>query len=179
MNILADLKKINTFVFDMDGVLTDGKVHVIPKPGTDDDYVMARSMHTKDGFALQLAVRKGYTIAIISGGIYSGADKRFTQLGIQHIFMGVKDKEACLRKLAEEQNIGFDTILFMGDDMPDIDAMRLCGVKACPMDAVPDVKSIANYISPLKGGEACVRDVVEKVLKLRGDWEIHTDITSK
>lgn len=163
----------------MDGVLTDGKVHIIPKPGADEDYVMARSMHTKDGFALQLAARKDYTIAVISGGIYPGADKRFMQLGIQHIFMGVKDKVACLKKFAEEQKTNFDTILFMGDDVPDIDAMMLCGVKACPLDAVPDVKSIADYISPLKGGEACVREVIEKVLKLRGDWEIHTDITSK
>lgn len=179
MNILAALKTVNTFVFDMDGVLTDGKVFIVPQHGEKEDYVMARSMNTKDGFALQLAAKKGYNLVIISGGIYPGANKRFIQLGIQHIFMGVKDKEECLKMLAESAHIDLQQALFMGDDIPDRDVMLHCGIKACPSDAVEEIKIISDYISPAKGGEGCVRDVIEKVLKLRGDWELHTNIASK
>ena len=178
MNILATLKTVNTFIFDMDGVLTDGKVTIVPY-GTQQDYVMARSMHTKDGYAIQLAVKKGYTIAVISGGIYPGANKRFAQLGIKHIFMGINDKETCLKELAGKENIDLQQALFMGDDIPDYHSMLLCGAKACPADAVTEIKNISDYISPLKGGEACVRDVIEKVLKLRGDWDFESKIASK
>ena len=178
MNILATLKNVNTFIFDMDGVLTDGKVTIVPY-GAEPDYVMARSMHTKDGYAIQLAVKKGYTVAVISGGIYPGANKRFSQLGIKHIFMGITDKQSCLKALAEKENINLQQALFMGDDIPDHQSMLLCGVKACPADAVTEIKNISDYISPVKGGEGCVRDVIEKVLKLRSDWNFETKIPSK
>lgn len=136
-------------------------------------------MNTKDGFALQLAAQKGYTLAVISGGVYPGADKRFAQLGIKHIFMGIKNKTQCLNALARKEHIDLKKTLFMGDDIPDRDAMLCCGIKACPADAVEEIKAVADYISPARGGDACARDVIEKVLKLRNDWGLHTNIASK
>lgn len=178
MNGLAKFKEIKAFVFDMDGVLSDGKVLVIPHPRHEGEFVMARAMNTKDGFALQLARSKGYPIAIISGGVYAGAEKRFSQLGIAHAYMGVKDKIPYLEKFMQDEQVLPENILYMGDDIPDYAPMKRCGMAACPLDAVAEIKSIAHYVSPFKGGDACVRDVIEKVMKVRGDWEIVSHTSS-
>lgn len=172
MTLLDRLKKITTFVFDVDGVLTDGTVYVFP------DKEFIRSMHTRDGFALQLAVKKGYRIVIISGGNAVPVEQRLQGLGIRDVFMSIKNKENCLQTFLLEHQIPPDEILFMGDDIPDYDVMKIVGIAAAPADAVAEIKSISHYISTFTGGKGCVRDVIEKVMKLRGDWDVNTSLAS-
>ncbi len=162
--MLNKFKHITTFIFDVDGVLTDGTLLVLP------DGVMARRMNIKDGYALQLAVKRGYRVLIITGGNAPDVKDRLMKLGITEIWMQVEDKAAILRKLIEEQNLSKESILYMGDDMPDKEVMQLTGLPCCPADAAQDIKEISLYISHLKGGEGCGRDVIEKVMKLRGNW---------
>jgi 3-deoxy-D-manno-octulosonate 8-phosphate phosphatase (KDO 8-P phosphatase) len=173
MNVLTEFKNITTFVFDIDGVLTNSTVLVLP------DGVMARSMNIKDGYALQLAVKKGYNIAIISGGDPKEVTYRFKKLGIQNVFLGVKNKSKVLSEYLTKNNIPASKALFMGDDIPDFDVMKMIGLACCPNDAVPEIKSISKYISPNNGGEGCVRDVIEKVLKLNNHWHVDTSVKSQ
>ena len=158
-------KDIKAFILDMDGVLTDGSVLVL------DNGLQARRMHVRDGYAIQLAVKKGYHIAVISGGNYTPALDRFEKLGIKDVYMGVTNKMEVLRQYLEQIGIAPEETVFMGDDMPDLDAMQQVGYPVCPADAVEEIKSIAVYISPVSGGEGCVRDVIEKVLKLQDNWQ--------
>lgn len=169
MNVLELFKPINTFVFDVDGVLTDGTLLVLP------DGVMARHMNIKDGYALQLAVKKGYHVVIISGGVSPEVKERLNKLGVMHVFMQVHDKVAVLNKFMQQHHLSTQQVLFMGDDMPDAPALRLVGLPTCPADAATDIKNIAQYISPIIGGAGCARDVIEKVMKLQGNW--NEDIT--
>lgn len=169
MNILELFKPINTFVFDVDGVLTDGMLMVLPNG------VMARRMNIKDGYALQLAVKKGYNVVIISGGISAEVQERLHKLGVKHVFMQVQDKVAVLTEFMQQHKLSNQQVLFMGDDMPDAPALRLVGLPACPADAATDIKELAQYISPVNGGNGCARDVIEKVMKLHGTW--NEDIT--
>lgn len=175
MNILGLLKKAETFVFDVDGVLSDGKVFLAPD--AQNGYAMSRNMHTKDGYALQLAQRKGYKLIIISGGTDEGVRHRMQYLGMHHVFLGVKDKLACMQEVFKKENINAASAIYMGDDIPDYTPMQYCGIKACPQDAVREIKSISQYISPFKGGHGCARDLIEKVLKLRYHWEPESCIT--
>lgn len=172
MNILEHFKKITTFIFDVDGVLTDGTVLVIPNG------VQARRMNIKDGFALQMALKNGYRVQIISGGNSSEVEDRLDKLGLTDIQMSVLDKKAFLEKYISTNKLKKEELLYMGDDLPDIPAMSVVGLPCCPADAVSEVKEAAQYISPLKGGDACVRDVIEKVLKLNDKWEYRVDVTS-
>jgi 3-deoxy-D-manno-octulosonate 8-phosphate phosphatase (KDO 8-P phosphatase) len=171
--MLKRFSNISCFVFDMDGVLTDGSLLVLPNA------VMARTMNIKDGFALQLAVKKGYQVMIVSGGNSPEAKDRLMKLGINDIWMEVKDKVALLKSVMEERKINPEQVLYMGDDIPDLLVMQTIGLPVCPSNAAQDIKGIALYISNLKGGEGCVRDVIERVLKLRGDWDFGTDISSR
>jgi 3-deoxy-D-manno-octulosonate 8-phosphate phosphatase (KDO 8-P phosphatase) len=171
--LLSEFAKIRTFVFDVDGVLTDGTLLLLP------DGEMARTMNIKDGYALQLAVKQGYSVVIISGGVSELVKKRLQKLGIQHVFMGVQDKKSVLLEFLKTQNLSAETSLFMGDDMPDIAAMERCGLPCCPADACAEVKNISRYISPVKGGYGCGRDVIEKVLKLHGKWQAIEGATSR
>ena len=171
--MLKSFKNINTFVFDIDGVLTDGSV-LLTESGA-----MLRKMHVKDGYALQLAVKKGYRIIIISGGNTPESKLRLEKLGIQRIYMQVENKLEKLQQLANELGLNKDAILYMGDDIPDLDVMKYCGLACCPADAVAEIKTISKYVSPVKGGAGCVRDVIEKVLKLQGKWKPDTHIPSK
>jgi 3-deoxy-D-manno-octulosonate 8-phosphate phosphatase (KDO 8-P phosphatase) len=164
---------ITTFVFDVDGVLTNGQILVLPQG------VMARSMNVKDGYALQLAVKRGYHVVIISGGDMPEAEIRFKKLGIQHVFTKVSNKLACLQNWLAEQGFGLDKCLFMGDDLPDAELLQHVALSACPADACSDVLAIAQYISPKNGGEGCVRDVIEKVLRLNNHWYPETEIRSQ
>ena len=131
----------------------------------------SRRMNIKDGYALQLAIKKGYHIIIISGAVSEGVHKRLNGLGIKDVHIGVKDKRETLDKLLQEANFTYEQVLYMGDDMPDYEVMTKCGVPTCPQDAVHQIKDIAIYISERKGGDACVRDVIEQVLSLQGNWE--------
>jgi 3-deoxy-D-manno-octulosonate 8-phosphate phosphatase (KDO 8-P phosphatase) len=158
------LNQINTFVFDIDGVLTDGNV-VIASDGE-----QLRTMNVRDGYALQLAVKKGYKIIIISGGRSEAMKLRFTGLGIADIFLGITNKLEVLQNFIKQNNLNKDNILYMGDDIPDYEAMCVAGFAACPADAAEEIKSISGYISPFKGGAGCVRDIIEQVLKIHSKW---------
>lgn len=165
MNILELFETIKVFVFDIDGVLTDGMLHV------QEDGELLRRMNIKDGYALQLAVKKGYKIWVISGGKTNAAKNRLNKLGIENVFVAVEDKISLLQSLIDKGNYTKEQLLYMGDDMPDVKAMMLCGLRTCPADAIWEIKSISQYISPLNGGQGCARDVIEKVLKVNNDWE--------
>jgi 3-deoxy-D-manno-octulosonate 8-phosphate phosphatase (KDO 8-P phosphatase) len=158
-------KQIDTFILDVDGVLTNSLLLV-----TNEGHLL-RSMHIKDGYALQLAIKKGYKIIIISGGNNEGVVKRLQGLQVIDCHFGVKDKLATLTQISIEKNINLNTCLYMGDDMPDIQAMEKVLLPCCPTDACHQVKAVAKYISAIKGGDGCVRDVIEKVLTLQGNWE--------
>ena len=167
MNVLELFKPITTFIFDMDGVLTDGQVLTIPGGA------MARSMNVKDGYAISLAIKNGYNVAIISGGKAPEAEERLKYLGIKHIYMQVHNKLECLSKILQENNLTTQEILYMGDDIPDYAIMRQVALPCCPTDAVAEIKNVSKYISPFDGGKGCVRDVIEKVMKLQDKW--HND----
>ena len=172
MNALALLKNIKLFVFDVDGVLTDGSLILL------NNGEMARQMNIKDGYALQLALKHGYDILIISGGNSGAVKIRLQKLGIQHIFLGVVDKKNLLLNFVAEHHFKKEEILYMGDDVPDLLPMKEAGVACAPADAVAEIKSIAHYISPAFGGKGCVRDVIEKVLKLNGHWNEPNTLSS-
>ena len=165
---MANYKKlllsIKTLIFDVDGVMTDGIVVLSP------DGDMLRTMNVKDGYALQLAVKKGYRIIIITGGRSELVRNRFATLGIEHIFIGVNNKLELFHKLVEDLNLDKQSILYMGDDIPDYKIMKEVGVAACPADAAEEVKKISNYISMYNGGKGCVRDVLEQVMKVQDKW---------
>ena len=173
MNLLDEFKKVKCFAFDVDGVLTDGSVLLL------DDGQMTRSMNTKDGYAMQLAIKKGYFIIVISGGGSEGSRQRLNKLGITEVHFGAGNKKLLLDSFLQAKNILPEEVLFMGDDIPDYDAMKASGLACCPSDAVPEIKSISKYIAGLPGGRGCVREVIEKVLKLNGHWAIDTSIASK
>jgi 3-deoxy-D-manno-octulosonate 8-phosphate phosphatase (KDO 8-P phosphatase) len=172
MNVLALFKNIKLFVLDVDGVLTDGSLLLL------DNGEMARRMNIKDGYALQLAIKKGYEILIISGGTSQAVEMRLQKLGIKNIHLSVKNKKAILSQFITENNYTQEQVLYMGDDVPDVLPMSIAGLACAPADAVQEVKSIAHYISPISGGNGCVRDVIEKVLKLNGDWNDTEQVTS-
>jgi 3-deoxy-D-manno-octulosonate 8-phosphate phosphatase (KDO 8-P phosphatase) len=173
MNILSRLKKISTFVFDLDGVLTDGSLFVF------DSGEQVRRMNVKDGYALQLAIKKGYRVAVISGGDSLAAVLRLNGLGIHDVFMKVANKHEKLEAYRQQQQLSWESILFMGDDIPDYEVMRLAGVSCTTADGAPEIKQIASYISSCKGGEGCARDVIEKVLKLNDHWELELTLPSR
>lgn len=173
MNVLELFKKITTFVFDVDGVLTDGTVLVL------DNGLQARRMHIKDGFALQMALKNGYRVKVISGGNSPEVKDRLEKLGVTDVDMAVLDKKVFLETYMLAGKLKKEEVLYMGDDLPDIPAMSVVGLSCCPADAVNEVKEAAQYISPVNGGFACVRDVIEKVLKLNGHWTYRTDVASK
>ena len=173
MNILAKFKPIKAFVFDVDGVLTDGSLLVL------DDGQMARKMNIKDGYALQLAIKKGYHVVVISGGTSAAVKQRLDKLGVTENFLPVENKKAKLLEYAEQHGLKWDEVLFMGDDIPDHSAMQLVGLPCCPADAATEIKQISEYISPFNGGMGCARDVIEKVLKLNGHWDLDTTVASK
>lgn len=173
MNILKQFNSISCFVFDMDGVLTDGTLLVLP------DGVMARRMNIKDGYALQLAIKKGYRVLVISGGNSPEVKDRLQKLGITEVWMQVSDKAAVLNQWLTSNQVSSSTVLFMGDDVPDLSIMQLVGLKTCPADAAIDIKNTVDYVSAYKGGEGCVREVIEKVMKLRGDWDLETGLKAQ
>jgi len=164
-NFKQRLKQIKCFVFDVDGVLTNGSLVITPEGE------FLRTMNIKDGYALQLAVKKGYKVAVISGGHSDGVPKRMNRLGITDVFMGVDDNVKTFKSLIAKNQLNSDEIIYMGDDMPDIKVMQLCGIAACPQDAVQEVKKISSYISPFSGGEGCVRDIIEQIMRLHKKWE--------
>ena len=173
MNVLELFKPITTFIFDVDGVLTDGTVLVL------DGGLQARRMNIKDGFALQMAVKNGYRVLVISGGNSPQVIQRLDKLGITDVHMSVLDKKAFVAGYISKHMLPKEQVLYMGDDLPDLPAMSVVGLPCCPADAVTEIKEAVQYISPLNGGFACVRDVIEKVLKLNDHWNYRVDVTSR
>ena len=173
MNVLELFKNITTFIFDVDGVLTDGTVLVL------DNGLQARRMHIKDGFALQMAIKNGYHVVIVSGGTSPQVANRLEKLGVKEIHMTVEDKKAFVSNYISENGLSPEQVLYMADDLPDLPVMKLVGLPCCPADAVIEIKEAVQYISPLNGGDTCVRDVIEKVLRLNDHWNYREDVASK
>jgi 3-deoxy-D-manno-octulosonate 8-phosphate phosphatase (KDO 8-P phosphatase) len=173
MTILERFQKIRLFVFDADGVLTDGSLYVFA------DGEQVRKMNIKDGFAIQLAIKRGYKVLIISGAGSEGVSKRVTKLGVTDVFMNVGDKAQLLSEFMTKNNFSTGEVLYMGDDMPDHKVMKLAGLACAPANAMPEIKAIAHYITNKNGGEGCVREVIEKVLKINSHWEVQTDVSSR
>jgi 3-deoxy-D-manno-octulosonate 8-phosphate phosphatase (KDO 8-P phosphatase) len=173
MNVLEHFQDITTFVFDVDGVLTDGSVLLL------DNGLQARKMNVKDGLALQMALKNGYTVIIISGGSSEPVIHRLQYLGLTEINLGLKDKEKFMEAYVEQNNLNWKQVLYMGDDLPDIPVLQKAGLACCPADAAIEVRKISKYISPVNGGNGCVRDVIEKVLKLNDHWKYHSDVSSR
>ncbi|SRR5690554_1679688 len=158
------LEHITTFIFDVDGVLTDGTITVT----TSGD--MLRTMNIKDGYALKTAVSKGFHVCIISGGTNEGVRLRLKGLGVTDVFLGAHNKINQLNLYLEKHQLNAKNVLFMGDDLPDFPVMKLVGLPCCPQDAVPEIKAISKYVSHKSGGKGAVRDVIEQVLKVQGKW---------
>ena len=159
-----DLSQIKAIVFDVDGVLSENTIPM------DAEGQPLRTLNVKDGYAIQLAVKMGLTVAIISGGKSSVVEKRYNYLGVKHIYMGSHIKTVDLADLMQKTGISPEQILYMGDDIPDYEVMQQVGLPCCPADACPEIKAIARYVSPCMGGHAAARDVVEQVLKAQGKW---------
>lgn len=165
-NFKERLNKITTLIFDIDGVFTDNKVLVM------ENGEVVRNVHSKDGYALQLAVKKGYRIVIISGGNNVAVKNLLAKTGIEHLFINQHDKLQCYKDFIYENNLSDEEILYMGDDLPDYEVMSRVNIPTCPNDSAPEIKSISIYISPKNGGEGCVRDIIEQVMRVQGTWAI-------
>lgn len=173
MNVLEIFKGVTTFVFDIDGVMTDSTVLLL------ENGLQARQMNIKDGLALQMAMRNGYKVMVISGGTSEPVIRRLQYLGIQEIHLGLLDKLKFFEGIRTQYNLEWTEILYMGDDLPDIPVLEKVGLPCCPEDAVPEVKAVSQYISSASGGKGCVRDVIEKVLKLNGHWKYLPEVSSR
>jgi 3-deoxy-D-manno-octulosonate 8-phosphate phosphatase (KDO 8-P phosphatase) len=173
MNVLEYFTTVTTFVFDLDGVLTDGTVLVM------NDGLQARKMHVKDGLALQMALKNGYNVVIVSGGYSEPVITRLNKLGVQEVYLNISNKLEFLSNYLEQNNLNWSEVLFMGDDLPDLAVLHKVGTPCCPADAVTEVKRSSKYISPVNGGYGCVRDVIEKVLKLNDHWKFDASVTSR
>jgi 3-deoxy-D-manno-octulosonate 8-phosphate phosphatase (KDO 8-P phosphatase) len=158
------MNDITTFVFDVDGVLTDGSVFV------SNEGEMLRTMNIRDGYALKSAIDCGYNVCIISGGSNEGVRIRLRNLGITDIHLGSPDKVVTFDEYTDIYNIKPEQVLYMGDDIPDYHVMKLVGLPTCPQDACPEIKAISKYISHKNGGKGAVRDVIEQVMKVQGKW---------
>ncbi|MCF8380636.1 MAG: HAD-IIIA family hydrolase [Bacteroidales bacterium] len=163
-NFKGDLKKVKAFVFDVDGVFSNSKVVLHPSGD------LMRTMNVKDGFACFYLVKKGFPIAIITGGDSESVRIRFEKLGITDIYMKSTDKLTDFNDFLNKYNLKPEDILYMGDDLPDYPVMKRVGFPTCPSDAVEEIKAISSYISDKNGGEGCVRDVIEQVMRLNGEW---------
>lgn len=168
MNYKAKLHKIKAFVFDYDGVISDGNIW------SANDAIIVRSGNVKDGYAMQYALRKGYLIAILSGGSGDSIRSRMKMLGVEDVYLGSHRKKEIFEDFLKDKQLLPEQVLYVGDDIPDYDVMRLAGVSACPADAAEEIKAVADYISHKNGGCGCVRDVIEQVLRLQGQW-FHED----
>lgn len=158
------MTKIKALAFDVDGVLSAETIQ------TNNDGVLMRSVNTKDGYALRLAVNNGLHVAIITGACEEAIRRRYEGLCIKDIFLGSSVKTEKLRQLLDKYQLSLDEVLYMGDDIPDYEVMKMVGLPCCPADAAPEIREISRYVSHRNGGYGCVRDVVEQVLKAQGKW---------
>lgn len=163
-NFKQKLSRVKAFAFDIDGVLTDGKIYF------QSDNTTARMLNARDGYAISKAAKAGFIVSIISFAKDEYLKEKLKSTGANEVYLSTTDKEEQLKEFATVYGIGEDEILYMGDDIPDTGAMKRCGVPTCPYDAAPEVRDLCLYISPLKGGDGCVRDVIEQVMRVQGKW---------
>lgn len=168
INYKEKLHDIKAFVFDFDGVMTDGSIWIYADKET------VRAGNVKDGYAIQYAAKKGYIIALISGAISQSIYNRMESLGVNEIHMGCANKLDTFNQFLKKYNLSQNQVLTMGDDIPDFHMLQASGVATCPADAATEIKEIADYISLYPGGKGCVRDIIEQVLRLQGNW-FHAD----
>lgn len=175
-HFLSKLANITCLAFDVDGVFTDGTVTIMP------DGAQLRKMMVKDGYALQQAMKAGLRVVIITGGREPSVEKRFNYLGVQDVYLGATDKLNTLDEYLLTWDVAREEVLYMGDDLPDYEVMQYAGLTACPADAAKEIIAISDYVSDKKGGFGCVRDVLEKLLQVQGQWfseeNAKTDSTS-
>jgi len=164
LNFKEQLKQIKAFVFDVDGVLSTSKVTIL------DNGELGRTTNMKDGYAIVRALKEGYILGIISGGKSDAVAQRYLNLGIQSVYIRSNDKMKDFNDFLNKHKLSASQVLYMGDDLPDIEVMKACAVASCPADAVEDVKAISLYISGLNGGDGCVRDVIAQVMKTQNTW---------
>ena len=164
MNNLEQFRRINAFVFDVDGVLTDHNIFVF------ENGKIVRKLNNKDLVALKMAIDNEYKVAIISGGSLDGLVEIFREIGITEIYEKTSDKKEAYDTFKYSYEVDDERVMYMGDDLPDYAVMRIVGLPVCPKNAAPEIKEITQYMSPFNGGEGCVRDVIEKVLKLKKKW---------
>lgn len=164
MNQLEKFGEIDTLLFDVDGVMTDSSLHVL------ENGQLLRKMNTRDGYAIKAAVKAGLRVCIITGGKSEGVKIRLQNLGVTDIYVGIQDKLDTYEEYIDIYELDEDRILYMGDDLPDLAVMRRVGFPVCPADAAPEILKISKYVSGEKGGHGCVRDVIERILKLKGLW---------
>ncbi len=165
-NFKEDLTKIKAFVFDVDGVLSAGVLNL------NTNGIPIRTANIKDGYAIHMAVKLGFPMAIITGGNCKNIIKRYGRLGITDIYMDSFNKLERFNEWIEKKNLKAKEILYMGDDLPDYPVMNVVGVATAPADAAEEVKSLCKYISDKKGGEGCVRDVIEQVMRAQHKWSV-------
>ena len=161
------LKNVSAFVFDVDGVMTNGQI-MITTEGE-----MYREMNTRDGFAIKCALERDYKMAIISGGTNEGVRKRLETLGVDKVYLGIHKKDIAFDDFLKTYNIDPEEVLCMGDDVPDLSVLKKVGVATCPQDAVSDVKKIVDYVSHKKGGDGCVREIIEQVMRVQNKWDFN------
>lgn len=164
MNVYNEFSKIDTLIFDIDGVWTNNQLLIT------EDGELLRSMNAKDGYASFHALNSGYSIVVITGGRSLGVTDRLKNLGVKELHVGVKDKAELFDDLVAKGKINPETSLFMGDDIPDLKPMKKVALACCPNDAVAEIQAISHYISAYEGGKGCVRDVIERVMRSQGKW---------
>lgn len=164
MSYKKRLSDITTFIFDVDGVLTDGSV-ILDSSGE-----MVRTMHTKDGYALQHAIKKGFNVIIITGGHSTMVKKRLEALGIEKVFLSTHEKLPVMKQYLKDNNILTKQVLYMGDDIPDLPCLKIVGISTCPNDAAVEIREVSDYISHIDGGKGCVRDVLEQTMRVQNKW---------
>jgi 3-deoxy-D-manno-octulosonate 8-phosphate phosphatase (KDO 8-P phosphatase) len=164
MNELERFHDITTFIFDVDGVLTNSQL-IVQEDGT-----LLRMMNVRDGYAIKRAIQQGFRVCVITGGKSLGVVERVQALGVVDVYYGVQDKVEAYRSFMELHELDDGEILYMGDDMPDYAVMRLVGFPACPRDACPEILGLSKFVSDKGGGAGAVRDVIERTLRLKGKW---------
>lgn len=157
------LNKVTTFIFDVDGVLTDGRVILFQNE-------VVRTLNSRDGYAIQYASKVGYRILIITGGNSLQVKERLLSLGCEEVVLSASNKIESYKKLKSKYNFEDDEVIYMGDDIPDYEVMKSVGTATCPQDAASEIKAISHYQSPYNGGDSCVRDIIEQTLRVQGKW---------
>ena len=159
-----DLTTIRAVIFDVDGVLSLSTIQMSPAG------MPVRTVNIKDGYAIQLAIKMGLKLAIISGGTDPSIEERYRKLGMTDIFMSCSTKIQVLNQYLADNNLTADEVIYVGDDIPDYEIMQIVGCPCCPADACSDIKEISTYVSPYEGGRGCARDIIEQVLRAKGLW---------